>query len=299
MITDSATTDTVTANGAETSDSRTSSLMFLGMAIAMGTLVFFGVFAAGKSLFGGTSEDDDEPDALAAVAEEAAWEPAGEADIDQFVADWEHSLTGRYSLSGVLERISLTDDESTYGLASTGDDETDQSDRIDQPLTLPVRRVQLDNLHSLYQVGPTATVIDPINGTRNCQRRDGAFWCASETPSRGRPLGPETLSVGVEQAVRGEAAGYRLYRMVDYLSSDIAATAGAAQLDRLAEQLRCWDVRALTGDHGHQWGRRSQFCFDATTGAPILNRTFGQYRTETFMAHQLSANVSLQDLDPK
>lgn len=299
MSTDTATINPAATNGVTTPDGARSSVLFLLTTCAMATLVFCGVFVAGESLFGLGPEGADEPEALAAVADGPAWEPAGEADIARFVADWEHSRTGRYALSGILERSSLSDDESTLGFISAAGEETEMTALPEQPLALPVRRVQLDENHSLYQVGPMATVVDPVNGRRNCQRYDGDFWCASDSGGQGQTPGPDTSIVGVEQAVSGGTASHRLYRMVDFASTDIATTPGAEQLNLLAAQLRCWDVRALTGDQGHRWGRRSQFCFDAATGAPVMNRTFGQYRTEVFIAHSLSSDAALQDLDPQ
>jgi hypothetical protein len=220
------------------------------------------------------------------------WAVANDDDLLLFIADWERSLTGRFTLSAGLARTPLSPHQSTFGSAH------DPATAEPSMITL-VHHAQLDHDHRIHQIGGVATVVDPVHGVRSCRRIENEFWCspapAGNHPDRGLRATLDTVS----RSVSGDTADHRLYRLVDFESSDLASIAGIDRLVEIAPELRCWDARALTGDQGHPWGRRSQFCFDNATGALVLNRTFGQYRIETMMAFELSSDVSSDDLDPQ
>ena len=235
----------------------------------------------------GTGQEPADP-----VTAGSGWIVADEGDRLEFLAAWERSRTGRYTLSAVLHRRPLSEEESLYGsgAAATGPP-------AGATITREVHRAQLDADHRLHQVGDLATVVDPVNGKRTCRRIDDRFWCSNETPAAPDDAADDVLAV--TQAVADSTATHRLYRLVELDGSGLTSVDGFDRLTTIAHDLDCWDVRALIGDQGHRWGRRSQFCFDVATRAMVMTRTFGPKRVDTLVAYELSADVTPSDLDPR
>ncbi len=252
----------------------------------------------------GGGDTDLQPGELAAAdgdtTEGSAWTRADDTMLAMFLDDWEQSLTSRYTMSAVLHRTPLSDAESSFG-AVVGNSATSATSAVVPAATsMIVYQAQLDAHHRLHQVGGTATVVDPINGTRSCRRIEDRFWCSDGSGTSDADEQFATAIAGVSQAVSGETPSHRLYQMT---SGDLAGTLSADgaidSLLALGLEMRCWDLRALSGDNGHEWGRRSTFCFDRATGAKVLARTVGQFRVETLVAASVSSDVAVGDLDPR
>ena len=255
----------------------------------------------------GSGDTDLQPGELAAAdgdtAVGAAWTRADDSMLAMFLADWEQSLTGRYAVAAIVHRTPLSEAESSYG-AGVGDSVTSATTATaaaePAATSMIVYHAQLDAHHRLQQLGGTATVVDPINGVRSCRRIEDQFWCSDGSGPSGVDEQFAAGIAGVGQAVSGENPSHRLYQMTSGdLAETLSADVAVDSLLALDLELRCWDLRSLSGDTGHEWGRRSTFCFDRATGAKVFARTVGQFRVETLVAASVKSDVTAGDLDPQ
>ena len=133
-----------------------------------------------------------------------------------------------------------------------------------------VRRARIGD-KSLDQIGDGA-VVGRADGERLCSNSGTEFLCAEPTPK------PTLAERRVEMHDRIESGvGYRIAKDTE----------------------GCFVLTARADDPSSPLGAETLYCFDPSTGAVASRSTSKGRRTESFVAFEISATVSDEDLAPK
>ncbi len=183
------------------------------------------------------------------------------ASVDDVLAVWTASYTGTYALDGQLEIYDVPEGTSP-----------DLRSFEDEPQAVATVRRAVSDGRELDQVGDSALSVGP-SGQRTCERSEsGTFLCTEPTS---RPT-LELRTALLTERLEGDPPEY-----------DVWSDEG------------CWLAVATEPTVAGGWGQSSRWCFDETTGALIERVTWRGTRLERFVATDVRADVTEDDLTPR